>query len=77
VHLEVVTDLSTNTFLLAFRQFAARRSLPQVMMSDNATTYTSAAEELTELLSSQEITVGREGVTWKFRHPGLVVIGKD
>jgi len=38
------------------------------MMSDNATTYTSAAEELTELLSSQEITtvLGWEGVTWKF-----------
>ena len=53
VHLEVVTDLSVPTFLLAFRRFAACRSLPQVMMSDNATTYTSAAEELTELLSSE------------------------
>jgi len=68
VHLEVVTDLSTTTFLLAFRRFVARRSLPQVMMSDNATTYTSAAEELRELLSSQEIktVLGREGVTWRF-----------
>ena len=67
VHLEVVTDLSTATFLVAFRCFAARRSLPQVM-SDNATTYSSAAEELTELLSSQEIrtVLGREGDTWKF-----------
>ena len=52
VHLEVVTDLSVPTFLLAFCHFAAQRSLPQVMMLDNATTYTSAAEELIELLSS-------------------------
>ena len=68
VHLEVVADLSTATFLLAFRRFAARRSLPQVMMSDNATTYTSAAKELTESLSSEKIrtTLGWEGITWKF-----------
>jgi len=68
VHLEVVSDLSMPTFLLAFRHFAARRSLPQVMMSDNATTYTSAAEELTDLLSSEEIktVLGRKGIEWKF-----------
>ena len=68
VHLEVVTDLSTTSFLLAFRRFAARRSLPQMMMSDNATTYTSAAGELTNLLDSEEIRtmLGREGIIWKF-----------
>ena len=68
IHLEVVTDLSTISFLMAFRRFAARRSLPQVMMSDNATTYTSAAEELTNLLKSEEIrtVLGREGIVWKF-----------
>ena len=38
------------------------------MMSDNATTYTSAAEELTELLSLEEITtvLVRKGIEWKF-----------
>ena len=35
VHLEVVTDLSTATFLLAFHCFTSRTSLPVVMMSDN------------------------------------------
>ena len=68
VHLEVVRDLSVPTFLLAFHCFAARRSLPQVMMSDNATTYTSAAEELTELLSSGKIrtVLSQKGIKWKF-----------
>ena len=68
VHLEVVCDLSTTTFLMAFRRFAARRSLPQVIMSDNATTYTSAAQELTDSLNSAEIrsVLGREGIVWKF-----------
>ena len=80
VHLEVVPDLSTPTFILAFRHFAARRSLPQVMMSDNATTYTSAADDLTQLFSEETRTLlGREGVTWKFiskMAPGLVDTGR-
>lgn len=68
IHLEVVTDLSMQTFLLAFRRFASRRSLPQVMMSDNASTFTSAAEELTRLLESENLStsLAAHGVVWKF-----------
>ena len=82
VHLEVETDLSVPIFLLVFRRFAAWRSLPQIMMSDNATTYTSAAEELTELLSSDEIrtVLGRKGNKWKFipkKAPWFRDIGND
>ena len=68
VHLEVVTDLSTTTFMLAFRRFVGRRSLPELMISDNASTYEAAADELRELLSSEEVhtTLGCKGTTWKF-----------
>ena len=68
VHLEVVTDLSMETFLLTFRRFSSRKSLPQVIMSDNASTYLSAAEELRELLNSVELEAAMElcGVVWKF-----------
>ena len=38
VHLEVVTNLSEETCLQAFRRFVARRSLPQIVISDNAST---------------------------------------
>ena len=44
IHLEVVTDLTEVTFLQAFRRFAARRSLPHLVISDNASMYTSAAK---------------------------------
>ena len=44
IHLEVVADLTVQTFLLAFRRFASRKSLPQIMMSDNASTYLLTAE---------------------------------
>ena len=68
VHLEVVADLTVETFLLAFRRFASRTSLPQIMISDNAYTYLSAAEELKEMLESKELEtfIGRCGVMWKF-----------
>ena len=68
IHLEVVTNLSVETFLLAFRRFASRRSLPQVLVSDNASTYSSAADELQKLLQSDHLTemLGRRGVQWQF-----------
>ena len=50
VHLEVVTDLSTETFLLAFRRFVSQKSLSQIVLCDNASTYLSAAEELENLI---------------------------
>ncbi len=39
VHLELVTDLSARSFLLAFRRFAARRGPISVMYSDNSQTF--------------------------------------
>ena len=76
VHLEAVTDLSVLTILLVFRCFAAQRSLPQVIMSDNATIYTFTTDELTALLTSEEIrtAMGRKDIEWKFTPkapPGL------
>ena len=68
IHLEVVTDLTVETFLLAFRRFTSRRSLPKVVVSDNASTYLAAAEELQQLLRSDGLTevLGRRGVVWRF-----------
>ena len=68
VHLETVIGLSTITFLLAFRRFFAR-SLPVVMMSDNATMYTSAADELSTLMKSEEIAtpLGLNVTVWRLK----------
>ena len=68
IHLEIVTDLSVETFLLAFRRFVSRRSLPEILVSDNASTYIAAAEELTKLLQSDHLTelLGKQGVQWRF-----------
>ena len=68
VHLEIVTDLTAETFLLALRRFASQKSLPQIIVSDNGSTYLSVAEELKELLSSKNLMelLNRQGVEWKF-----------
>ena len=49
VHLEIVQDLTVESFLLAFRRFSSRKSLPRQMLSDNTSTYLVAAEDLQKL----------------------------
>ena len=68
VHFEMVTDLSTETFLQAFRRFVSRKSLPSVLISDNASTFESAAEELRKLFISRELVeaLSARGVRWNF-----------
>ena len=68
VHLEVVNDLTVPTFIEAFRRFSSRKSLPRIMISDNASTYQSAAEELLKLLKSPilETHLSKHTVQWKF-----------
>ena len=68
VHLEVVTDLTEEQFILAFRRFSSRKSLPRIMISDNATTYVASAKEIQRLTSSPSLqeTLNTHGTTWKF-----------
>ena len=68
VHLEVVNDLTVDTFLLAFRRFFSRKSLPRKMISDNASTYLAAAEDLQRLFESESLKGALEvqNVIWDF-----------
>ena len=68
IHLEIVQDLTADTFLMAFRKFAGRRSLPRIMISDNGSTYLSASEELRSLMASPTVKkeLGRRSVSWRF-----------
>lgn len=50
IHLEVVEDCSTETFLKAFKSFISRRGIPAYMYSDNATNFVGAAREIQESL---------------------------
>lgn len=71
VHLELVSNMSTEKFLLAFRRFLARRGNCRVIYSDNAKSFKSAQKELSSFNkiiknSTVQNFVSSEGITWKF-----------
>ena len=76
VHLEVVGDLTTASFLAALRRFSCRRGAPTEIWSDNATTFHDDETELRAMLRSAEIqwdvvagTLANEGIQWQFIPP--------
>lgn len=54
VHLELVSDQTTQTFLAAFKRRCARRGTPRHMYSDNGTNFVSAAKLLKEDFEKHE-----------------------
>lgn len=75
VHLEAVSDLTSESFIAALRRFVARRGSPTLIWSDNGTNFVGANRELREmydLLSQQEnghaITdfCTNLGIEWRF-----------
>ena len=75
VHLEAITDLTTEGFISALKRFIARRGLPAVIFSDNGTNFVGANNELKQLYTflSQEKNqrviseqYSRQRIQWKF-----------
>ncbi|XP_055614820.1 uncharacterized protein LOC129761138 [Toxorhynchites rutilus septentrionalis] len=78
IHVELVNDLSTVAFLAALRRFSSRRGLPKKILSDNATNFVGAQNELEELgrlfedqQQTKKITeyCRNEGIEWSFIPP--------
>ncbi|XP_071040000.1 uncharacterized protein [Parasteatoda tepidariorum] len=75
LHIELVTDLTTDKFLLALQRFVGSRGLPHTIYTDNATTFHAANKDLI-LLSWQVLSSAKtqkyyaqNGITWKFIAP--------
>lgn len=49
VHIELVSDLTTEAFIATLRRFIARRGLPSLLWSDHGTNFVGAKSELSEL----------------------------
>ncbi|XP_055522877.1 uncharacterized protein LOC129717059 [Wyeomyia smithii] len=73
VHIELVGDLSTASFMSALRRFIARRGCPQQIFSDNGTNFAGAKNELhglyqmlTKRTENNRIanSLATEGITW-------------
>ena len=75
VHLELVSDLTSQAFISALRRFVSRRGKPSLIWSDNGTNFTGACRELNEFFQflKQQITqqsisefCASQAIQWKF-----------
>lgn len=77
VHLEAVSDLTSQGFLAAFKRFVARRGHCGQLWSDNGTNFVGAAKELKTLFNKEFTAVSIEiasilannGTEWRFIPP--------
>ena len=71
IHLELAKDLSAETFLLLFRRFCARRSLPSKLISDNGTNFKATYKFLQALAQEPLVSQFFENkqIQWHFIAP--------
>ncbi|KXJ69602.1 hypothetical protein RP20_CCG026464 [Aedes albopictus] len=82
IHLEVTHSLSTQSCVLAFRRFIARRGAPREVYSDNGTNFVGANRQLTEeQIQIQQVnrecasTFTSANTTWHFNVPAAPHMG--
>ena len=75
VHIELVSDLSTEAFLACLRRFISRRGCPSLLWSDHGTNFIGAAREMKDLFkllkdsrTQDSITnfLSSKSIEWKF-----------
>ncbi|XP_018311117.1 uncharacterized protein [Mycetomoellerius zeteki] len=76
VHLELVSELTTEAFLTALRRFVARRGICKQILSDNGTNYMGAERHLREVyefLQKERDTITQhlasQRIQWQFMPP--------
>lgn len=73
LHIELVSDLTSEAFLAALRRFVSRRGKPIKIYSDNGTNFVGAKAELdafTKFVKTNDISIrtqlANEGIEWHF-----------
>ena len=68
IHLELVPDLSAETFKQALKKFTARRGTPSLMVSDNAKTFEATAKWLKKLYRDPTVQhfLQENNIRWRF-----------
>lgn len=69
VHLEILSELSAESFLLTFRRFVARRGLPSVVWSDNATNFQAVSGVMSQIDPKISNYAVKNNLEWKFIPP--------
>ncbi|GFU98135.1 integrase catalytic domain-containing protein [Trichonephila clavipes] len=86
VHIELVSDLTSQAFIAALKRFMARRGKCAKLFSDNGKNFVGASNEIKKLLEivrkpDEKLAnyLAAEGIEWKFipaRSPNFEVFGK-
>ena len=68
VHLDIVPDLTTDSFIRCFKRFTARRGISHKMISDNGKTFKAAAKGISAVLNSSVVQgySANTRVQWSF-----------
>ncbi|XP_014208253.1 uncharacterized protein LOC106639252 [Copidosoma floridanum] len=76
IHLELVRDLSTDSFLGVLTRFCARRGWPTKIWSNNATCFRAADRKLRDAIQDAELrwnriagSLANQGICWRFIPP--------
>ena len=71
VHLDLVIDLTIQSFLRSLKRFIARRGIPARILSDNGRTFKAAAKVITAIATHSEVQkyLTSLGVKWMFNVP--------
>ncbi|VEN44957.1 unnamed protein product [Callosobruchus maculatus] len=70
IHIEVVTSLTTEDFMKAFKRLISRRGKPSNVYSDNGLNFVGAANEMSKFLQSHSVPIADSsaqlGMRWHF-----------
>lgn len=82
IHLEIVTDYSSDAFIAAYKRFTARRGICSTLRSDCGTTLKGADSQLRDMFTSSSNEIGKlasllanDGTQWIFNPPAAPHFG--
>ena len=79
IHVELVTSLSLDDFLLAFTRFTYLRGQVNTIYSDNASTFQAGSKKLPDLIETKDfhISLRRKGINWEFMLRRKMALGRQ
>jgi len=68
ISIDIVPDMSTQTFIHSLKRFCARRGLPHLFISDNGKTFKAASRVIHDIVSAEEVQqhLSQVNVKWSF-----------
>lgn len=83
IHIELVSDLTTQSFLAALRRFVSRRGIPSDIYSDCGTNFIGASrildkdlqQSLTQVQDEVAAIIANEAISWHFNPPAAPNFG--